>query len=200
MARADLLYDLIRHGLSCDNSNFRRAVEAICAEERAKNHNVLADRIEGLLKQPNGFKSDNSTFSSIRVNGNDANLFHEIIPRRKLEQLILPNNVISLSKELIEEQHRSDLLRSYGLEPRNKILLIGEPGNGKTSLAEAIAESLMVPLLTVRYESIVGAYLGETATRLSKLMDHAKTRRCVLFLMNLKHWEKNVAIPMKPVR
>ena len=73
------------------------------------------------------------------------------------------------------------MLRSYGLEPRNKILLIGPPGNGKTSLAEAIAEALMVPLLTVRYESIIGAYLGETASRLSKLFEYAKTRQCVLF-------------------
>ena len=39
----------------------------------------------------------------------------------------------------------------------------------------------MVPLLTVRYESIVGAYLGETASKLSKLFEIAKTRKCVLF-------------------
>lgn len=61
------------------------------------------------------------------------------------------------------------------------MLLIGPPGNGKTSLAEAIAEALMVPLLTVRYENIIGAYLGETASRLSKLFEYAKTRHCVLF-------------------
>lgn len=84
-------------------------------------------------------------------------------------------------RDLIEEQTRIDLLRSYGLEPRNKVLLIGPPGNGKTSVAEGIAEALMVPLLTVRYESIIGAYLGETASRLSKLFEYAKTRQCVLF-------------------
>ena len=39
----------------------------------------------------------------------------------------------------------------------------------------------MVPLLTVRYESIIGSYLGETASRLSKLFEYAKTRQCVLF-------------------
>lgn len=48
-------------------------------------------------------------------------------------------------------------------------------------MAEAIAEALMVPLLTVRYESIIGSYLGETASRLSKLFEYAKTRECVLF-------------------
>jgi len=73
-------------------------------------------------------------------------------------------------------------LRSYGLEPRNRILLVGSPGNGKTSLAEAIAESLMVPMYVVKYENIIGAYLGETALRLKKMIDYVSTRKCVLFL------------------
>lgn len=179
MARADLVYDVVKHGLTGDNTSLRRAVEALCAEERAKQHHVLAERIDDLLKHSNVYKPDVAKMP-MRVNGQES-FFHEIIPKRKLDQLILPENVLKLSKELVEEQMRSDLLRSYGLEPRNKILLIGAPGNGKTSYAEAIAEALMVPLLTVRYESVVGAYLGETASRLSKLMDYAKTRQCVLF-------------------
>jgi len=39
----------------------------------------------------------------------------------------------------------------------------------------------MVPLLIVRYEGVVGTYLGETAVRLRRLLDHASTRKCVLF-------------------
>lgn len=181
MARADLLCDIIKYGLNNDATNFRKAAEAICAEERAKQHGVLAAKIEEMLKITNRTVTRDVSVSSIRNGNNEQTFIQEKIPTKRLEHLILPSNVIDSCREVIEEQTRSDLLRSHSLEPRNKLLLIGPPGNGKTTLAEAVAEALMVPLLTVKYESIVGAYLGETATRLVKLFDYAKTRDCVLF-------------------
>jgi len=181
MARADLLYDLIKYGLNNDNPNFRKVAEAICAEERAKQHGVLANKVEELLRGQSRPLMRDALQPSVRNGNGEQSLFVEKIPTRKLEQLLLPKLVVESCHDLIEEQSRADFLRSYGIEPRNKILLIGPPGNGKTSLAEAIAEALMLPLLTVRYESIVGAYLGETAARLGKLFDYAKTRQCVLF-------------------
>jgi SpoVK/Ycf46/Vps4 family AAA+-type ATPase len=93
----------------------------------------------------------------------------------------LPNAVHQVCRKVVQEHHRADLLRSYNLEPRNRILFIGPPGNGKTSLAEALAEALMVPLLVVRYEGVVGTYLGETANRLRRLIEYSCTRKCVLF-------------------
>jgi SpoVK/Ycf46/Vps4 family AAA+-type ATPase len=179
MARADLLTDLVAYGTTGDRVRFRKAVEALIAEERAKKHTVLAERLVELLDQtPPDRQTTNGTIAfDSRVNG----LVFEAVPQKRLDDLVLPDDVIANIREVISEHHRADLLRSYNLEPRSRILLIGPPGNGKTSLAEAIAESLMVPLLHVRYESIIGAYLGETAVRLRKLLDHAKTRNCVLF-------------------
>ncbi|MEZ5951740.1 MAG: ATP-binding protein [Planctomycetaceae bacterium] len=179
MARADLLTDLVASGTTGDRVRFRKAVEALIAEERAKKHTVLAERLVEILEQAPAEKP--TTNGTVLVDNRGSGLVLETIPQKRLDDLVLPAEVLSNVHEVITEHHRADLLRTYSLEPRSRILLIGPPGNGKTSLAEAIAESLMVPLLHVRYESIIGAYLGETAVRLRKLLDYAKTRNCVLF-------------------
>jgi predicted AAA+ superfamily ATPase len=181
VARADLLCDIIRYGLNNDKGNFMKAAEAICAEERAKQHTVLANRIEEILRFSNRSANTVLPVYTPKSGNGEAIFVIEKIPMRQLEALLLPNSVIESCRELITEQMRSDILRSYGIEPRSKILLIGPPGNGKTSLAEALAEALMLPFLTVRYETIVGSYLGETASRLNKLFEYVKTRQCVIF-------------------
>ena len=181
MARADLLCEIIKYGLNGDNINLRKAAEAVCAEERTKQHTILANRIEDMLRVSHKSLVKDAPPISVKNGNGEANFVIEKIPDKKLNDILLPKTVLESCQELVNEHMRVDILRSHGLEPRNKILLVGPPGNGKTSLAEALAESLMLPFLTVRYESLVGAYLGETASRLNKLFEYAKTRQCVLF-------------------
>ncbi|KAE8561048.1 MULTISPECIES: AAA family ATPase [Paenibacillus] len=176
MARADLLISLVNAGSSGDTKLFQRTVEALIAEERSKQHHVLAERLEESLKSRSVVKETTSF-----INDGIRDLLYEQTPYKPLRELILNEIVLEACHELVEEQHRAELLQSYGLEPRNRILLIGPPGNGKTSLAESIATELMVPLFSVRYEGVIGSYLGETATRLKKVFDFIKTQRCVVF-------------------
>lgn len=178
MARADLLLDLVRGGARGDQTLFRKALEAIVTEERTKQHHILADQLATHL-QTNG-TSNTATGAPLSPSG-PTELVHEVVPERRLGDLLLPTVVERASREIIEEQHRVDLLRAHNLEPRHRILLAGPPGNGKTSLAEAIATELAVPLLIVRYESVIASYLGETAVRLSRLFQQVRTQRCVLF-------------------
>jgi SpoVK/Ycf46/Vps4 family AAA+-type ATPase len=184
MARADLLIDLIKYAVTGNKPMIRKVAEAIIAEERSKQHTILADKLEAELNKntlDSTPPSNGSSSNRIQLDSRAENLITEVTPQRKMDTLILPKDVIQICEQYIQEQYRVDLLRSYGLEPRNRLLLIGAPGNGKTSLAEAIAESLMVPLFVVKYDSIIGAYLGETALRLRKLIDFASNRKCVLF-------------------
>jgi SpoVK/Ycf46/Vps4 family AAA+-type ATPase len=176
MARSDLLVSLVRAGAAGDRSTLASTVEAIVAEERARSHHILADRLQ------KAFQSVPVATSSqmARPQSSGKDFIIESEPRVSLDSLILSLPAERLSRQLIEEQMRADLLRAQGLQPRHRVLLSGPPGNGKTSLAEAIAEAVALPLLTVRYDALVGAYLGETNARLSRLFDYIRTMPCVL--------------------
>lgn len=108
-------------------------------------------------------------------------LLRETTPRRRLDDLVLNRVIRSEVRELIAEISQAPLLRSHSLEPRHTVLFVGPPGTGKTSLAEAMAAELGVPFLTVRYEGLVGSYLGETGGRLQEVVDYAARTPCVLF-------------------
>jgi len=53
MPRADLLVSLVKAGSQGDNTLFRSTVEAIAAEERAKHHHQLANKLEENLRGAN---------------------------------------------------------------------------------------------------------------------------------------------------
>jgi len=86
VARSDLLLSIVRAGATGDRDALRSSVEAVVAEERGKNHHILADRLQRALNtvsvappaapQPGGQA------------GKDTIL--ETIPRRRIEELILP--------------------------------------------------------------------------------------------------------------
>jgi SpoVK/Ycf46/Vps4 family AAA+-type ATPase len=184
MSRSDLLLQLVQSGSKGDRPMFKKVVEAIIAEERSKQHNVLADKLEDNLNLLSNLAGNNqATFinGNMKTDTRVEGFVYEAMPRIRLSDLILTNIVENLCREIVQEQNRSDILRSYNLEPRHRVLFVGPPGNGKTSLAEAIASEMMVPFFSVKYENIIASYLGETSFRLKSMFDYIKTKECVLF-------------------
>ena len=72
---------------------------------------------------------------------------HREYPRVPLESLALPKQVHFTVGEIVAEHVNASRLLEEGMLPRNRILLVGPPGNGKHSLAGAMAMALQLPLL-----------------------------------------------------
>jgi SpoVK/Ycf46/Vps4 family AAA+-type ATPase len=181
MARSDLLVSLIRAGATGDREMLRSTTEAMVAEERAKKHFIVADRLQRALSAvpitPPALTARSPNLAD--PNGREAIL--EVTPQLQLDDILLPLPARESGRQLLEEHRRADVLRANGYEPRHRVLLSGPPGNGKTSFAEAVAEGLGLPFFVVRYDALIGSYLGETNARLRKLFDYVRTTPSVLF-------------------
>ena len=129
-----------------DRAALERTMNAIIASSK-KNKQPQLIGLEEPVAQ--------SMQASIALPDRVAELVYDIPARRRLDELVLTEEIISEVKDFIYEYSNTDLLRSHSIEPRHTVLLKGPPGNGKTSLAEVFATELDLPLLSVRYDAII---------------------------------------------
>jgi SpoVK/Ycf46/Vps4 family AAA+-type ATPase len=99
-----------------------------------------------------------------------------------LNAVILPAEIKEQCQSFVEEHSKRDALAAYQLEPRHRIMLYGPTGNGKTTLAEALAFELGVPFLRVKYTGMVDSHLGDTGRNLDRIIEYASTNPCVVFM------------------
>ena len=70
--------------------------------------------------------------------------------------------------------HHRDFLNRHRIYEVGKLLFVGPPGTGKTSLALAMSHSMHMPVLEVRLSMITSQYLGETSKNIDKIFELAK--------------------------
>ena len=184
MARADIIIKLLRAGTDNDQAAFRKVAETLIASEKAKKHFDLAERMQQAIVPSWNKQTGGAPTTLLSTTGKRAmvqELVYEITPEKCFENLSLPADTLATCKGLVKEQMCAEQLLSRGIEPRHRVLLIGLPGNGKTTTAEALAHALACPLVVVRYENLIGSFLGETSSRIQNIFEQVRTRRCVLF-------------------
>jgi SpoVK/Ycf46/Vps4 family AAA+-type ATPase len=105
------------------------------------------------------------------------------IPRERLRHhMILSDPVEERFRRIEREYVARDRLAHHGLRYRQKILLYGSPGCGKTMGAERLAWNTGLTFVKVRFDAMVSSFLGETATNLREVFETASQTPCLLFI------------------
>jgi SpoVK/Ycf46/Vps4 family AAA+-type ATPase len=174
MPTGDHLRQLFRGYSRRDDEMFRAAAESLIDDERLKNHRLLAEDLERLLRNGSrnaGTTADRLSVEPPRDKERGLALVDVSYPETDWSRLIAPPIVTDELRRVVSENASRERLAAYGLRPSNRMLFFGPPGCGKTLAASVIAASLGVPLATVRFDSLVSSYLGETASNLRKVFD-----------------------------
>ncbi|MHC1625505.1 MAG: ATP-binding protein, partial [Methermicoccaceae archaeon] len=87
-----------------------------------------------------------------------------------------------ITKLMIAIENR-DYLKEVGLYDIGKVLFVGPPGTGKTSIARVLSSELHLPLLEVRLSMVTNQYLGETSKNIDRMFELAtRISPCILFI------------------
>ena len=128
MPRADLIKELLKAHAHRDNDAFRHAALKIVAEERMKNHRLLADDLERLVM--NGQRMTPDIFKARRfVPPKDRERGVDLVEVSESEfgwgRIVLPSATLELLEDLVLEHLRADVLAASGLVPRGRLLFYG---------------------------------------------------------------------------
>jgi len=186
VARADLLKKLFESYQSRDYKAFQVAADEIISEERKKQHPVLANELHQILS--NGSRrlerahGPGTGFDPVPMDSERRTPLLTIrTPDRYFNDLVLRLDARNTLDRIITEVRGWEILEANGLRPTRRLLFCGPSGCGKTAAAEAMSAELGLPMLYVRFDSVVSSLLGETAANLRKVFDHASRGHWVVF-------------------
>ena len=146
------------------------------AREKQKKHTQVVNELESVLFS-NGslFSHTEKRFKNTIPIPRDAEKGFPLLEIHNfdidIESVMLAQDSKSQLLQVINEFKQSDILATYNLQHKKKILLCGKPGTGKTFSVRAVSSKLNIPMVYVRFDAIVSSYLGETASNLRKVFD-----------------------------
>ncbi len=173
--------DLLRSHFAADDERFYTSALQYAANEARKGHSAVAVEIQRLIEKSRSsrLKQQVNTASPQFPRHQWEGLFETIEPRFGLQQMVLSADLRVRLDRVVKEHRQFNRLVEYNLQPRQKLLLLGPPGCGKTMTAHALAHELSLPLYIVRLDALFTKYLGETASKLRLVFDAIHRQRAV---------------------
>lgn len=89
-----------------------------------------------------------------------------------IDDMVLAPAVRERFDRIVLEYDQRAVLSSHRLLPARKLLFTGPPGVGKSMAAGALARAVSLPMFRVELHALIGSFMGETASKLSKVFDH----------------------------
>ncbi|MGH3246533.1 MAG: AAA family ATPase [Trebonia sp.] len=170
---------MVRSHASGDDSAFYSVALQVAAREARQGHHVLADDIKKAVDASRSATPRSNVTKLAQPRGDLADLIEVSHPEVTLRNLVGPSELREQLKQVIAEQRQRKRLLEHGFDPTDRLLLEGPPGTGKTMTAAVLAHELSLPMFTVRLDSLLSKYMGETAGKLRQVFDAVARRRGV---------------------
>jgi SpoVK/Ycf46/Vps4 family AAA+-type ATPase len=162
---------------------------SIVDAERHSGHTRLADELSAILAgrpQPSTIATrriGRPSMSALPTSRRNQESLASLIPADELEHhMVLPPEVEQRFQRIECEYAARERLLAHGLQPRRRVLLYGPPGCGKSLGAKRLAWNTGLPLMKVRFDSLLSSYFGESAANLHSLFESARELPCVLLI------------------
>jgi len=185
---ADILRRLIRAIAEGSQGDLDSLALKIIETERNSGHKKLAEGLSGVFKQAKRVRNGNSKspereLRALPVSRRYAESLASVSRPESLDHyMVLPPATEERFSRIEAEYAARDRLLAHGLKPRKNILLYGPPGCGKSLGAKRLAWTLGLPLMKVRFDSLISSYFGESASNLRSVFTAASEFPCVLLL------------------
>ena len=190
--KSQYIKEIFRAFMSEDKQKFLENARALIADEKKLNHQLFANELKEIVEHTNyklNIVNDIDYSSIYKKNTPIPRDNEKGFPLLEIKEFELDWNDLIISDEVrihlqsIEKGFwNKELLNTYGIKPKQKILFYGVPGTGKTLTAKILSNVLGYPLIYVRFDAIVSSYLGETASNLKKIFDFIENGKWVVLL------------------
>ncbi len=177
MTSSELIKQLILSLNRKDDEAFLKIAKEYIEREKRKKHTIVAKELEkALFANGNTIPNSEKRFKGSIPIPRDTEKGFPLLEiqhfDKYFEDIILSQETKGQLERIIKEFKDSDILETYNLKYKKKVLLCGKPGTGKTFSAQILSSVLNIPLVYIRFDAIISSYLGETASNLRKVFDY----------------------------
>jgi ATP-dependent 26S proteasome regulatory subunit len=146
--RSDLIKQIFQAFAQSDKEKFIEIAHEIVKEEEKKSHHLLAKDLKGILKDISNGRSLNNNAAYNRYKNaipipRDTEKGFPLLEIQEFyldwEDVILTQELKDSLEQIVEEIRQVEILATYNLKPKQKVLFCGPPGTGKTLSAQVIS-------------------------------------------------------------